>query len=52
MQMGTGVVARLDRTVAPADQGYEASEAVVTLATIRPMLHRLVHPNRRRLPAP
>jgi putative transposase len=30
----------------------EVSEAMVTLATIRLMLHRLVHPNRRRLPAP
>ena len=37
-------------------KGYEAlpevSEAMVTLAAIRLMLHRLVHPNRRRLPAP
>ena len=30
----------------------EVSEAMVTLAMIRLMLHRLVHPNRRRLPAP
>jgi putative transposase len=30
----------------------EVSEAMVTLAVIRLMLHRLVHPNRRRLPAP
>ncbi len=30
----------------------EVSEAMVTLAAIRLMLHRLVHPNRRRLPAP
>jgi putative transposase len=29
----------------------EVSEAMVTLAMIRLMLHRLVHPNRRRLPA-
>lgn len=28
----------------------EVSEAIVTLACIRLMLHRLVHPNRRRLP--
>jgi putative transposase len=28
------------------------SEAMVTLAMIRLMLHRLAHPNRRRLPAP
>jgi putative transposase len=30
----------------------EVSEAMVTLAAIRIMLHRLVHPNRKRLPAP
>jgi putative transposase len=30
----------------------EVSEAMVTLAMIRLMLHRLVHPNRWRLPAP
>ena len=30
----------------------EVSEAMVTLAAIRLMLHRLVHPDRRRLPAP
>jgi putative transposase len=30
----------------------EVSEAMVTLAMIRLMLHRVVHPNRRRLPAP
>jgi putative transposase len=30
----------------------EVSEAMVTLAAIRLMLHRLVHPNRRRLHAP
>ena len=30
----------------------EVSEAMVTLAMIRLMLHRLAHPNRRRLPAP
>jgi len=30
----------------------EVSEAMVTLAMIRLTLHRLVHPNRRRLPAP
>ena len=30
----------------------EASEAMVTLAAIRLMLHRLVHPNRKRLMAP
>jgi len=29
----------------------EVSEAMVTVAMIRLMLHRLVHPNRRRLPA-
>ena len=30
----------------------EVSEAMVTLAAIRLMLHRLAHPNRGRLPAP
>jgi putative transposase len=30
----------------------EVSEAMVTLAAIRLLLHRLVHPNRKRLPAP
>jgi len=30
----------------------EVSEAMVTLAMIRLMLHRLVHPNRKRLPVP
>ena len=30
----------------------EVSEAMLTLAAIRLMLHRLAHPNRRRLPAP
>ncbi len=30
----------------------EVSEAMVPLAMIRLMLHRLVHPNRKRLPAP
>jgi putative transposase len=30
----------------------EVSEAMVTLAAIRLMLHRLVHPNRKRLPPP
>jgi len=30
----------------------EVSEAMISLAMIRLMLHRLVHPNRRRLPAP
>jgi putative transposase len=30
----------------------EVSEAMVTLAMIRLMLHRLVHPNRKRLPMP
>ena len=30
----------------------EVSEAMVTRAAIRLMLHRLAHPNRRRLPAP
>jgi putative transposase len=31
---------------------YEVSETMVTLAATRLMLHRLAHPNRRRLPTP
>ena len=30
----------------------EVAEAMITLAMIRLMLHRLAHPNRKRLPAP
>lgn len=30
----------------------EVSEAMVTLAMIRLMVHRVAHPNRKRLPAP
>jgi len=30
----------------------EVSEAMVTLAMIRPMTHRVIHPNRKRLVAP
>ena len=30
----------------------EVSEAMVTLAMIRLMVHRLIHPNRKRLPGP
>jgi putative transposase len=30
----------------------EVSEAMVTVAMVRLMLHRLAHPNRRRLPPP
>ena len=30
----------------------EVSEAMITLAMIRLMVHRLAHPNRKRLPAP
>ena len=30
----------------------EVSEAMLTFTMIRLMLHRLAHPNRRRLPAP
>ena len=34
------------------EQLPEVSEAMVTLAMVRLMLHRLAHPNRKRLPAP
>jgi len=36
----------------PEEELPEVSEAMVTLAAIRMMLQRLVHPNRKRLPAP
>lgn len=34
------------------EQRTDFVEAMVTLAAIRIMLHRLLHPNRRRLPSP
>lgn len=34
------------------EERTDVAEAMVTLAAIRIMLHRLVHPNRRRLPSP
>jgi len=49
-------IVRLVRPMPPAVKDYETlpevSQAMVTLAAIRLMLHRLAHPNRRRLPAP
>ena len=53
--MGERSLGWLGRLVA-LSKDYEAlpevSKVMVTLAMIRLMLHRLVHPNRRRLPAP
>jgi len=34
------------------EQLPEVSEAMITLAMIRLMVHRLAHPNRKQLPAP
>ena len=47
-----GWLGRWRRLSKDYEQLPEVSEAMVTLAMIRLMLHRLVHPNRKRLPAP
>jgi putative transposase len=47
-----GWLGRWRRLSKDYDELPEVSEAMVTLAMIRLMLHRLVHPNRKRLPAP
>ena len=47
-----GWLGRWRRLSKDYEQRPEVSEAMVTLAMIRLMLHRLAHPNRRRLPAP
>ncbi|TDH57904.1 hypothetical protein E2C06_35440 [Dankookia rubra] len=46
-----GWLGRWRRLSKDYEQRPEIGEAMVTLAMIRLMLHRLVHPNRRRLPA-
>ena len=46
-----GWLGRWRRLSKDYEQLPEVSEAMVTLAMIRLMLHRLAHPNRRRLPA-
>jgi putative transposase len=47
-----GWLGRCRRLSKDSEELPEVSEAMVTLAMIRLMLHRLVHPNRKRLPAP
>ena len=48
----TGWLGRWRRLSKDYEELPEVSEAMVTLAMIRLMLHRVAHPNRRRLPAP
>lgn len=47
-----GWLGRWRRLSKDYEQLPEVSEAMVTVAMIRLMLHRLVHPNRKRLPPP
>ncbi len=47
-----GWLGRWRRLAKDYEELPEVSEAMVTLAAIRIMLHRLVHPNRKRLPPP
>lgn len=47
-----GWLGRWRRLAKDYEELPEVSEAMVKLAMIRLMLHRLAHPNRRRLPAP
>jgi putative transposase len=47
-----GWLGRWRRLSKDYEQLPEVSEAMVTLAMIRLMLHRLAHPNRKRLPKP
>jgi putative transposase len=47
----TGWFGRCRRLSKNCDALPEASKAMVTLAAIRVMLHRLIYPNPRRLPA-
>ncbi|MBL6459620.1 IS5 family transposase, partial [Belnapia sp. T6] len=47
-----GWLGRWRRLSKDYEQRTEVAEAMVTLAMIRLMLHRLAHPNRKRLPAP
>lgn len=47
-----GWLGRWRRLSKDYEQRPEVAEAMVTLAMIRLMLHRLAHPNRKRLPAP
>jgi putative transposase len=47
-----GWLGRWRRLSKDCEELPEVSEAMVTLAMIRLMAHRLAHPNRKRLPAP
>ena len=47
-----GWLGRWRRLAREYEELPEVSETMVKLAMIRLMLHRLVHPNRKRLPAP
>ena len=47
-----GWLGRWRRLAREYEELPEVSETVVKLAVIRLMLHRLAHPNRKRLPAP
>ncbi len=52
VERSLGWFGRWRRLATDYDALPEVSEAMVTLAMIRLMLHRLVHPNRKRLPLP
>jgi putative transposase len=52
VERSLGWLGRWRRLSKDYEQLPEVSEARVTLAMIRLMLHRLVHPNRKCLPAP
>jgi putative transposase len=48
----SGWLGRWRRLAKDYEELPEVAETMVKLATIRLMLHRLAHPNRKRLPAP
>jgi putative transposase len=52
VERSLGWLSRWRRLSKDYEELPEVSEAMVTLAMIRLMLHRLVHPARKRLPAP
>ncbi len=52
VERSLGWIGRWRRLSKDYEELPEVSEAMVTLAMIRLMLHRLAHPNRKRLPAP
>ena len=52
VERSLGWLGRWRRLAKDYEQLPEVSEAMVTLAMIRLMLHRVAQPNRRRLPAP